>query len=107
MCLLVQITEAFCALDNLEMPCATHLIRRASLEGLRGVIKLWVYGVLGVNPALLDVASPGSSGVSLESGVKRALERITAKLGALLLKQGKEREALNPCAESLVSGLAC
>lgn len=40
----------------------------------------------------------------MESRIKRALERITGKLGALLLKQGKERDALHPCAESLVSG---
>eukprot|EP00903_Cladosiphon_okamuranus_P015184 g14038.t1 len=48
---------------------------------------------------LVEFQGPGAG--SLESRIKRALERITGKLGALLLKQGKDRDALHPCAESL------
>ncbi|CAN0091194.1 unnamed protein product [Ectocarpus sp. 6 AP-2014] len=47
------------------------------------------------------VSIQGTGSGALESRIKRALERITGKLGALLLKQGKHRDALHPCAESL------
>ncbi|CAM9833030.1 unnamed protein product, partial [Ectocarpus sp. 4 AP-2014] len=47
------------------------------------------------------VSIQGTGSGPLESRIKRALERITGKLGALLLKQGKHRDALHPCAESL------
>ena len=47
----------------------------------------------------------GTGAGGLEFRVKRALERITGKLGAILLKQGKPRDALQPCAESLVRSM--
>ncbi|CAM9508051.1 unnamed protein product [Ascophyllum nodosum] len=51
----------------------------------------------------LDLASAhaGVGAGGIKTRMKRALERITAKLGATLLKQGKPREALQSCVESL------
>lgn len=62
---------------------------------------LYMESIDSLQQSLELTALQGSTGARLESRVRRALERITGKLGALLLKQGKARDALHPCAEAL------